>query len=102
MGSQLIEILCTFYWLADSGDYWHGTFLENLTADINMQSTACDLSLLYKHVRSTLHGSVATQVDVTIRNGDQQFENQTCITSENVDAKPRISNFCLRQNKYQH
>lgn len=47
---QLLEILRPLYGLADSGDYWHGTFLKHLKSDLNMQSTACDPSLFFKQI----------------------------------------------------
>lgn len=37
---QLLEILRPLYGLADSGDYWHATFLKHLKSDTNMQSTS--------------------------------------------------------------
>lgn len=87
--SQLLEILRLLYGLADSGDYWHGTFLRHLKSDLGMQSTACNLSLFYKHIQSTLKGLVATHVDDNLSTGNKQFENETRVTSKKFDAKPR-------------
>lgn len=87
--NQLLEILRPLYGLADSGDYWHATFLKHLKKDLGMHSTACDLSLFFKQLSGTLHGIVATHVDDTLSAGDKKFEQDTRITARRFDAKPR-------------
>lgn len=87
--AQLLKILRPLYGLADSGDYWHANFLQHLKSDLNMQSTACDLSFFYKHMQAALHGLMATHVDDTLSAGNHKFDDETRITGIMFDAKPR-------------
>lgn len=87
--NQLLEILRPLYGLSDSGDYWHATFLKHLKNDLEMYSTACDLSLFFKHVQGSLQGLLATHVDDTLSAGNKAFEESTQVTSQRFDAKPR-------------
>lgn len=48
---QLLETLTPLYGLSDSVDYWHTTFLRHLKKDLEMCSTACDLSLFFKQAQ---------------------------------------------------
>lgn len=57
-----------------------------------MNSTACDLSLFFKHVKDKLQGLVATHIDDTLRTGTKQFETETRATAHKFDAKPLIYN----------
>lgn len=86
---QLLEIIRPLYGLADSGDYWHGTILKHLKSDLSMQITACDLSLFFRQVQSTLQGLVPTHVDDTLSTVNKLFEDETQVTARKFDAKPR-------------
>lgn len=87
--NQLLEILRPLYGLADSGDCWHETFLRHLKKGLGMNSTACDLSLFFKHIKGALHGIVATHVDDTLSSGDKIFEKESQVTGQRADSKPR-------------
>lgn len=87
--NQLLEILRPLYGLADSGDYWHATFLRHLKQDLEMRPSACDLSLFFKQLNGSLQGLVATHVDDTLSAGNSGFEKYTQITAKRFDAKPR-------------
>ena len=41
---HMLKLLCPFYGLSDSGDYWHATFADHLKEDLKMKSTLNDIS----------------------------------------------------------
>lgn len=87
--NQLLEILRSLYGLADSGDYWHATFLKHTKKDLGVSSTAWDLSLFFKQIHGSLHGFSATHVDDTLSAGNTKFETETRQTPKRFEAKPR-------------
>lgn len=90
--NKLLEVLRPLYGLADSGDYWHATFLRHLKDDMGMQSTACDSSLFFKRFNTNLHGILASHVDDTLSAGNERFEEELKVTAQRFDAKPRSYN----------
>lgn len=86
---QLLQVLRPLYGLADSGDYWHATFLKHLKKYIVMQSTACEFPLFFRYVNNTLQGMVATHVDDTLSAGNKTFQEMSKITSQRFYSKPR-------------
>lgn len=53
-----------------------------------MQSTACDLSLIFKQIQYILIGLIATHVDGIFSTGTSVFDKDTRITARRFDAKP--------------
>lgn len=89
--NELLELLPPFYGLGDSGDYWHSTFLRQLKNVLGMTTAACNLSLLFKRIQSSLHAMIATYVDDTLRAGTAKLELETMVPGQRFDAKPRRS-----------
>lgn len=91
---ELLEILRPLYGLADAGDYWHATFLRHLKGDLQMTTTATDLSFHFRRVQDALRGMIATHVDDTLGAGTPEFEQDTLKTASKFEAKPReLGNF---------
>lgn len=86
---ELLGILRPLYGLADSGDYWHATFLKHLKKDLEMTTTASDLSFRFKRVQGALKGMIATHVDDTLGAGTREFQDETLKTASRFEAKPR-------------
>lgn len=87
--NQLLRLLKPLYGLSDSGDYWHSTFSNHLTRDLNMTLTTGDLSLFFRVVEGKLRGMTGAYVDDIIGTGDAAFEKESEVTGERFQSKAR-------------
>lgn len=92
--NELLLLLKTLYGLADAGDYWHATFSEHLTEDLQMKRCIGDLSMFYKVEEGKIFGFAGAYVDDEIATGNLSFEDVCSITEAKFDSKKRTySNF---------
>lgn len=90
--SQLFKLLKPLYGLADSGDYWHVTFADHLRQQLGMTPATGDHSLFFKTFKRKLIGLIGAYVDDTIGAGNRQFMEESKISGQNFQSKPRTHN----------
>ncbi len=73
----ILNFLRPLYGLADSGDYWHATFVKHLTKKLGMKTVGRDMSLFFRRGRGQLTGILASYADDTLACGDSSFSQLT-------------------------
>jgi hypothetical protein len=89
---QCLKLLRPHYGLADSGDYWHSTFLKHTKSDLEMITTFTDASFFFHLSRAhALNGLIGNYVDYSMQAGNLDFEKHTEKTLATFETRGRTT-----------
>eukprot|EP00171_Calliarthron_tuberculosum_P002743 IDg2743t1 len=86
---EIFKLIKPLYSLVDSGDRWHSVMRDHHLKDLDRKNTTGDRSLYCKYIAGRLVGLSGVYVDVTIRTGNQYFQEMTKRAGKRFDARKR-------------